>query len=260
MTSERPITEDDLQAFVDGTLDVARHAEVTAYLHAHPDTACRIEAMAGQRHALRALYAPVAAGPVPLELSLERMLLERRRPRAGLPVWAAAVAALALLALGGGGGWLARGALLASPNGVAALAREAAYSYAVFGTGRIRPVEIAAGNRDMLIRWLSRRLQHPVSAPDLSASGFRLLGGRLVATPHGPAALFMYDNGGLRIAMMVRPMSVPGAEPMMAHSQGAVNGFSWADNGIGYSVVGPDSPALLHPLANEVRRQMKKSA
>ena len=33
----RPITEDDLNAFVDQRLDSARHAEVEAYLEAHPE-------------------------------------------------------------------------------------------------------------------------------------------------------------------------------------------------------------------------------
>jgi anti-sigma factor RsiW len=37
---------------------------------------------------------------------------------------------------------------------------------------------------------------------------------------------------------------------------GPVTGFSWAHNGIGYSLVGAASPDILHPLANAVRSQV----
>jgi len=38
----RPITEDDLHAYVDGVLDIARNAEVAVYLDTHPDVARRV--------------------------------------------------------------------------------------------------------------------------------------------------------------------------------------------------------------------------
>lgn len=43
MSASRPISEDDLQAYVDQVLDAARHAEIRDYLRLHPDTARRIE-------------------------------------------------------------------------------------------------------------------------------------------------------------------------------------------------------------------------
>ena len=43
---------------------------------------------------------------------------------------------------------------------------------------------------------------------------------------------------------------------MVQSASGAVAGFSWANNGIGYSVVGAASPDILHPLANQVRAQI----
>jgi hypothetical protein len=36
-----------------------------------------------------------------------------------------------------------------------------------------------------------------------------------------------------------------------------VDGFTWADDGIGYSLVGPLPPATPHPLDDDVRRQEK---
>jgi anti-sigma factor RsiW len=42
---------------------------------------------------------------------------------------------------------------------------------------------------------------------------------------------------------------------MSEHSYGTTNGFTWASKGTGFSLVGPVSTDLLHPIADEVRRQ-----
>ena len=52
MTS-RPITEDDLHAYVDGVLEPERQTEVTAYLEHHPEVARRVATFSGQRELLR---------------------------------------------------------------------------------------------------------------------------------------------------------------------------------------------------------------
>ncbi len=248
----RPITEDDIQAFVDDRLEAARRAEVEVYLARHPDLARRVERMRALGEALRDTFAPVAAEPVPAQLNLAHLVEARRRRR--LPAWQAAAAAV-LLALGGIGGWGLRGTLSSPMTGVDALAQEASANYAVYAPDRLRPVELAASNSDELARWFSARLDRRVGVPDLSASGYRLMGGRLVATPHGPAGLLMYDDPrGTRLVMLMRPMAQPGDVPMREHRTGSATGYAWAQDGLGYSLVGASDPAVLHPLANEIRR------
>jgi anti-sigma factor RsiW len=81
-----------------------------------------------------------------------------------------------------------------------------------------------------------------------------------VATSHGPAVLFMYDDDhGVRLVLLSRPMALSENAPMAPHSHGSVRGFTWADKGVGYSLVGPAPPEVLHPLADEVRRQVSTS-
>lgn len=257
MSLDRPIDEDDLQAYVDRRLDPARLAEVEHYLDRHPEEAARIKGYAGQRDALRAALAPFAAEPVPPELNLLRLIEAIRRPR---PRWRSAAAAVVMLGLGGTLGWSLHGAGPSPSTGIAALAREAAYSYQVFGPDRTRPVELKAADRAELLHWISDRLHSPVVLPDLAPSGYRFMGGRLVATSHGPAGLFLYDDDrGTRLAMLVRPMDTEKDASMSEHSQGAIAGYAWADKGIGYSLVGPASPDILHPLADEVRKQVSRS-
>ena len=76
-------------------------------------------------------------------------------------------------------------------------------------------------------------------AADLTGSGYRLMGGRLIATSHGPAAMFMYDDDrGDRLVVLTRPMASEQSAPMAPHSGGDVSGFAWADGGMGYSLMG----------------------
>lgn len=250
--NERPITEDDLQAYVDKALDGQRESEVAAYLAEHPDIARRTEIYNAQRTDLRAALAPIAAEPLPPNLNLAHMIAAQRRSR--WPQWAAAAAIL--LMLGGSTGWSLRGLSLPPSEGVGTLTREAAMNFNVYASDHIRPVELRADDQAEFVQWASRQLDRPVNVPDLAASGYRFMGGRLVATAHGPAALFMYDNDhGTRLVVLSRRMAADRNMPMAEHHDGAVAGFAWSRDGIGYSLVGIASPAVLHPLANEIRRQ-----
>jgi anti-sigma factor RsiW len=249
----RPITEDDLHAYVDGVLDIARNAEVAVYLDTHPDVARRVEGFSSQRDLLRAALAPIADEPIPSQLHLARIIEARRSRR--VPAWWAAAAAL-LLCVGGLGGWWLRGAGLPASGGIAALAQEAADSYNVYAPDHVQPVEMRASQQAQFVDWISQRVHRPMAVPDLSASGYRLMGGRLIATSHGPAAMLMYDDDhGTRLVMLARPMAADQTAPMSLHSQGAVSGFTWADRGMGYSLVGATEPGLLRPIADEVRRK-----
>jgi anti-sigma factor RsiW len=250
----RPITEDDLHAYVDGVLEPERRAEVAAYLEGHPEMARRVTAFSDQRDQLRQALAPVADEPLPPQLNLSHIIEKRRRPS---PVWWA-IAAMLMLSIGGLGGWVMRGSLQASSGGLDALAQEAAYSYQVYAPDRVRPVEIRASDSAQLVQWVSNRLKQPVKLPDLTGSGYRLMGGRVIATSHGPAAMFMYDDDrGDRLVMLTRPMNSEQNAPMAPHSGGDVSGFAWAEGGMGYSLVGQAAAEALRPIANEVRRQAR---
>jgi anti-sigma factor RsiW len=253
----RPISEEELHAFVDQTLDVRRKEEVAAYLDAHPEVAKRVAAYGRQRELLRAGYAPIADEPIPPQLNLARIIERQRRP-ALASWWMAAAAAAILLCTGGVSGWSLRG-VTQSPEGIAALAEEARASYAVYAPDHLRPVEIKASDREALVDWTTQRLGRPVAIPDLSASGFRLMGGRVVATAHGPAAMFMYDDDrGTRLVMLARRMAVDQNMPMAPQTNGTLNGYTWADKGLGFSLVGPAPPGRLHPLADDVRKQTSR--
>jgi len=147
-----------------------------------------------------------------------------------------------------------------APLGIAALAQQAAESYAVFSPDRERPVELRAADRATLVSWASGRLGREVTLPDLSAQGYRLMGGRLVPTPQGAAVLVMFDNdAGSRLVLLTRPMALERDTPMAHRDDGAVQAFTWATEGNGYSLVGSLPPSILHPIADVVRQQMRRT-
>lgn len=247
-------TEEDLHAFVDGALDPARRDEVSEHLGQHPDVAQRVAGYWLQREQLRSAFATIAQEPIPANLNLERMI--ERRGRRRWPALRAAAAAVLLVGFGAVGGWVSHARLGPATAGVGALAQEAADNYEVHAPDRVHPVELRASERAELVRWASRRMGRPVAVPDLSDSGYRFMGGRVVATAHGPAVLLMYDDDrGTRLVMLSRQMAVDRQTPMELHSRGTVASFTWADRGIGYSVVGPLPANVLHPIADDVRRQ-----
>jgi anti-sigma factor RsiW len=168
-------------------------------------------------------------------------------------------------AAGGAGGWLLGGQSGPRPgttaSALAVLQQQALSSYAVYAPDQRRPIELEANRRDDLARWLSHRLNRPVAPPDLAALGYRLLGGRLVATEQGgAAALFMYeDDQGTRLAILMRPMRPEFHAPVSPMQKGPVRGDAWIEKGLGYALVAPVPPAELRPLTEQVRQQIERS-
>ena len=258
MTS--PITEDDLQGFVDHQLDEARRSELQSYLDAHPEIAARMAAFGRQREALRAAAAPIADEPIPPQLNVRHLVAAHRRSQAW--PWRARAASVLLVMVGAAGGWALHGTVVerSETNGIAALAQEAADAFAVYGVDRVHPVEFGAADQAQLVNWIASRIGRTVSVPDLAESGYAFMGGRLVATPHGAAGLLIYSNAqGQRLAMLVRPMAIDKETRMAEHSFGDTHGFAWASQGTGFSLVGPASADGLHPIADEIRRQEGKT-
>lgn len=250
-----PITEADLQAYVDDRLTPERKATLAAWLVEHEAEAARVHAYRAQRDALRAQLAPVLEEPVPAMLDVRLGIkVGPRTGRLALPTIAAC--ALGLLLLGGTGGWALHGIDAPPAGGTAALAREAIASYAIYARDPVRPVEMTADQTPALDDWLSLRIGRPVAAPDLSSAGLHLIGGRLLPTEYGPAGLYLYrDPSGDRIALYVRPMKVDSTHRMTPREDQGVRGWTWADDGLGFGVFGTAPQDLLHSTADLVRAQ-----
>ncbi len=250
----RPIAEEELHAYVDGQLDADRRAAVLRYLQDHPDVARQVAGWGAQREALRVAFARVAEEPIPPRLGLER-LVQQRLGRRWL-AWRAAAAVVLAFGLGVTGGWFLRGGVQPPEAAFTLMAQQAVANHIVYTADLRRPTELGAQQRDDLARWVSNRLNHPVAPPDLSAESFSYMGGRLAATPDGPAGLFMYDGPqGVRLTVFVLPLHAAPSQPIQHIDYDHVDGCAWIEKGVGYTVVGKLPPSQLRHLAETVRRQ-----
>jgi len=250
----RPIAEEELHAWVDGRLEPGREAAVLHYLQGQPEVARRVAMWREQREALRAALAPLAAEAIPPRLGLERLVQQRLRRR--WVTWQAAATVLLAFGLGGAGGWFVRGRS-PPPAVLTLLTQQAVANHVVYTADRRRPTELGAQQRDDLARWVSNRLNHQVAPPDLSADGYNYMGGRLAATPDGPAGLFMYDDPqGVRITVFVLPLNSAASAPIQHVDFAHVDGCAWIDKSVGYTVVGNLPPPELRRIAELVRRQL----
>jgi anti-sigma factor RsiW len=248
------VSEEELHAWVDGRLPADREAAVQRHLRENPAVARQVSAWQAQRQGLRAAFASIAEEPVPARLCLEPLLSQRLDRRRVL--WRVAASALFAFGLGGAGGWFLHQELQPSNATLTLLTQQAVANHVVYTADQRRPTELGAQQRDDLARWVSNRLNHKVAPPDLSADGFTYMGGRLAATPDGPAGLFMYDGPqSVRLTVFVLPLKaneMPIRHVDFAH----IDGCAWIDKGIGYTVVGKLPPPELRRIAEQVRQQL----
>lgn len=235
-------TESELHAYVDGHLPPQPTARVEAWLSENSDDAAMVEAWRTQKDMLHHAYDSFAQSPEPDRL---RQTLAAQGRLRHLPRLAAV---LAWIALGGLLGFFVRGMLPPAPaDGMAALPRHAAIAHVVYTPEVRHPVEVGAEQEAHLVQWLSKRLGGKLSAPDLGAAGFRLMGGRLLPDAPGPAAQFMYeDQGGMRLTLYVRSNPREDETAFRYAHEGRIGIFYWIDGGFGYALAGAlDRDALL---------------
>ncbi|RXZ36783.1 anti-sigma factor [Oxalobacteraceae bacterium CAVE-383] len=271
-----PVTEQELQAYVDELLPAARRAEIEAYLQARPAEAERIAAYREQNRALHALFDPILQEPAPRHLTVPSPL---PAPAANLGLFAShwrQLAACAVLALCSGiGGWLLHAATARDGNMTMATAQDAAYihggddlarhaaiAHVTFSPEARHPVEVGIDQEAHLVAWLSKRLGTALRPPKLHALGYDLIGGRLLPGDDGPVAQFMYqDNAGARLTLYVSTEQEGKHETAFRFSQeNGVSVFYWIDGKFGYALSAAMPKAALGHIADAVYRQLEAAS
>ena len=100
------------------------------------------------------------------------------------------------------------------------------------------PVEVPGSERAHLQQWLTKRCGWDVRAPELDATGLKLVGGRLLPGPTGPASFLMYESAsGERFTIYTARASTETTQMRYA-KQDQDGALFWADRGVGYVVSG----------------------
>jgi anti-sigma factor RsiW len=248
-----PVTEDELHAYVDNELPAERRGDVEAWLVAHPEDAGRMQSWRAMADDLYARYGAVADEPVPKRLEIERLA---RQPRSW--IYGMIAATLVAFVAGGGVGWLARGAA-ASPSVFQNFTVDALDAHRLYVVEVRHPVEVPGSERAHLQAWLTKRCGWDVRAPELSATGLKLVGGRLLPGPSGPASFLMYESAsGERFTVYTAKASTETAQMRYA-TQDHDAALFWADHGVGYVVSGGSDRERLTQVARLVYDQIEKN-
>jgi anti-sigma factor RsiW len=247
-----PVTEDELHAYVDNELPVERRGDVEAWLATHPDSAERVRAWRDMAEALHARYDRIADEAVPKRLEIERLT---SRPRKW--IYGAVAATLAAFVCGGAVGWLAHGAT-AGPSAIQILTSDALDAHRLYVVEVRHPVEVPGDERAHLQTWLSKRCGWSVRAPQLDASGLKLVGGRLLPGPTGPASFFMYESASGERFTLYASRSRTGTAQMRYTAAENSGAMYWSDEDVGYVLTGPIDKEKLNQVARQVYDQTEK--
>lgn len=270
-----PVTEAELQAYVDRELTPERQREIEAYLARRPEEAQRVASYLAQKLEIRALFDPVMDEPLPARV--------RKAAKPPPTPWylQRLAAGIAIAVVSGSAGWGLRSGIgidpvtatvaqrtssaitMASATG---FAQRAAIAHAVYSPDQRRPVEVGADHEDQLVTWLSKRMGAPMKPPHLQALGYTLDGGRLLPGDKGPVAQFMYhDDAGAKLTLYVSN-EVTAASGVNGETnsetafrfakEGQVNVLYWVNGPFGYAISADANKAELARVSGEVYRQL----
>jgi len=238
--SARPVTEDELQAYVDGFLPAPRRAAIEAYLAINPDEAERIEAYRAQRIGMHALFDRAADRLLPADLvALERQVLRaldrRRRQRTGLRV-AASVAAL--ITAGAAGWWASE--IHASRNDPLVVFARNLPGMAFFAAPPTVGAATPGDQESRLVGWLTRNaVAASMPMPNLQPLGFSFLGGRILPTPAGPAVQLTYEDAkAQRVNLYISTIAGVRKADFTFLQERGVSLFYWSDGSLVYALIG----------------------
>ncbi|MGR3660499.1 MAG: anti-sigma factor family protein [Paracoccaceae bacterium] len=243
-----------LSAYIDDVLPANERAEIEALAVNNPDVAAEIAALRTLDVNLTAGFDAMLSAPLPENLLPPRQpapapAANDNRAKSG---FGRIVAALAMLAIGAGGGALATYQLaprieqqiveIETPRGWMA---EIADYHRVYATQSRHLAEVPASEKPHIEAWLGKTIGVPFSVPDLTASGYEFQGARLLVAAGKPVAQLLYtDTNGTVIAICALAGGAMQSDGFSEKSFGDINMVRWSTSAASYVVVGPEGVDL----------------
>ncbi|WP_207001856.1 anti-sigma factor family protein [Trinickia mobilis] len=267
-----PIEDEDIHAYVDGTLSDERRLLVEQALERNPDLAARVSDYFSLNSLFHERYDRVLSEPVPKRL--QTPVPRRWLQAANWPQFAGLAAALVIgVGIGVGTNLGKDGLAPASPGSgnthavsyetADPLARQAAFAHVVYMPSVYRPAGMMGEDQEQdFVQMLANKLGTDVRPPNLTKSGLDLMGGRILQGDDGPVAQFMYRNAkDERVTLCISHRKArSNTTAFKLYQDGSVNVFYWVDGDFGYAISGGMDRATLLQLSHDVYAQLTAAA
>jgi anti-sigma factor RsiW len=262
------IEEQELHAYVDGTLPDERREFVARRIEGDPALRARADDYRWLNGLLHDRYDAVLDKPVPVRLQVGSW-------RTGFAAtWTRYGAMAAMLLLGAGIGVTADMAFrLSSTADLASVrqstladnsdtfAHDSAIAHVTYVPEDSHPYEIDADQERAMARFLATKLDTTEHPPILTRAGFELMGGRLFPGSSGRIVQYTYQGArGERVTLCIsNPKGHVRASGFRLYRDGPVNVLHWIDGNLRYAVSGGIDEVRLTELAREVQTQLAAS-
>jgi anti-sigma factor RsiW len=255
--TRRDFTERDIHMAIDGELPTDELADYQTWLDGNPEMKARSIRFEADRDRLRQAFSDIVMEQPPERL--QRLVRgEQTVPSVARGRWRTVAAAAIIFAVGGIGGYFAGAGLIHSQDEAEdLLAEEAINAHTIYAAEQRHAVEVGSDEKGHLLGWLSKRIGLTLIAPDLTAEGFDLVGGRLLPAGRNTAALLLYeDKDGARISVFVTAEAGATAKGTYQMAAGGPSAVYWLDDGYGCAIVGTLPREQLAKLARNAYRQL----
>jgi anti-sigma factor RsiW len=259
--TRREYTVRDIHMALDGEMPAEERKAFEIWLAANPDMKALSARFAADAKRLRETFAGILNEPVPDRLT-GQVTGGRPRSVSWLPSWRTAAAAVVIFAIGVAGGYFAATeGLLSRAQGENQLAENAIGAYVTYSADRAHAVEVGASDKSYLENWLSKRTGLKLVAPDLTAEGFELLGGRVLPAEQRPAALLVYKNqAGRQVSIYVTAEGEAKTKGTYTQAAGGPTAIYWLDKDYGCAIVSSLPEEQLSKVARSAWRQLVEGA
>lgn len=253
--------DDDLLAYVDGTLSPERMAEVEARLARDPDARAATASWRHNDNLIRQMAQTADDLPANMRIAaLERELaakLQARKRRAFLmgPTLGRIAASVLIFTAGWGAhGLFSSAAQLTGAEYPQFVSATMTGHYAM-QQASMQQAEFQAEEMDTALDWISAQMQRKIDSPELERLGYEIESARLLSTDGGPLAIFYFRNEqGERVTVSVTPHAPDQADYALRVVRLNTESMAyWTDSGLDYSIIGNVDVGQITTLAAAVR-------
>jgi anti-sigma factor RsiW len=260
-----PVTDRDLNEYIDGRLGAERRREVEAWLRQHPEGASRLRVLRELDGQLRSLGSDVLQEPVPERL---RQAFQppaavagpagaanwRPRRRRGGLFWLQAAAALAIFVVGAAAGWMVRSEVTGpQPSELDQLLADASYAFTFYVADRDHFIEFAPDEIETLTNANAVLHEAAIEPPDLRPAGYTFRGARISPAGRTTGTFFFFEGeDGADIGLVFWRSETPAASGVGSTAVDDLNCWYWFASGFGFALLGPPDADVLGEVASEL--------